>query len=64
MLKGKQYTLVIDADMTYDTVNLVQKQLDLMLDDESIDQNTYDYLFPHDHKTRTPRSFFFFFFFY
>ena len=36
MLKGNQYT-VIDADMTYDTVDLVQKQLDLMLDDESID---------------------------
>ena len=33
MLKGNQYT-VIDADMTYDAVNLVQKQLDLMLDDE------------------------------
>ena len=52
-IKGNQYT-VIDADMTYDTVNLVQKQLDLMLDDESIDQNTYDYLYPLEHKTRTP----------
>ena len=38
MLKVNQYT-VIDTDMTYDTLTLVQKQLDLMLDDESIDQN-------------------------
>ena len=58
MLKGNQYT-VIDADMTYDTVNLVQKQLNLMLDDESIDQNTYDYLFPLEHKTRTPHCYFY-----
>ena len=57
MLKGNQYT-VIDADMTYDTVDLVQKQLDLMLDDDSIDQNTYDYLYPLEHKTRTPHCYF------
>ena len=44
--------------MTYNTVNLVPKQLDLMLDDESIDQNTYDYLYPLEHKTKTPHCYF------
>ena len=37
MLKGNQYTEIY-ADMTSETVNLVKKQLYLMLCDESIDQ--------------------------
>ena len=29
-----------------------------MLCDESIDQNTYDYLYPKEHKIRTPHCYF------
>ena len=57
MLKGNQYT-VIDENMTSETVKLVQKQLDLMFDDDSIDQDTYDYLYPYEHKIRTPHCYF------
>ena len=57
MLGGNQYT-EIDADMTFDTVKLVKKQLNLMLWDHSIDKNTYDYLCPIEHKTRTPVCYF------
>ena len=57
MLKGNQYTEIY-ADMTSETVNLVKKQLYLMLCDESIDQNTYDYLYPKEHKIRTPHCYF------
>ena len=57
MLKGNQYTEIY-ADMTSETVNLVKKQLYLMLCDESIDQNTYDYHYPKEHKIRTPHCYF------
>ena len=57
MLTGSQYT-VIDNDMTFDTVKLVQNRLNLMLWDRSIDQNTYDYLYPLEHKIRTPTCYF------
>ena len=57
LLKGNQYTEIY-ADMTSETVNLVKKQLCLMLCDESIDQNTYDYLYPKERKIRTPHCYF------
>ncbi len=57
MLKGPQYTR-IDADMTSDTVILIQKQLNLMLWDHSIDKNTHNYLYPNEHKIRTPVCYF------
>ena len=57
MLKGNQYTEIY-ADMTSETVNLVKKQLCFMLCDESIDQNTYDYLYPKERKIRTPHCYF------
>ena len=40
------------------TTNLVKKQLYLMLSDENIDQNTYEYLYPKGHKIRTPHCYF------
>ena len=57
MLQGNQYTS-IDADMTSETVKLVQKQLNLMLWDQSIDKNTHTYLYPEELKTRTPVCYF------
>ena len=30
-----------------------------MLCDDSIDQNTYDYLYPKEHKIRTPHCYFY-----
>ena len=57
MLRGNQYT-VIDNDMTSETVQLVKNQLNLMLWDQSIDKYTYDYLYPIEHKIRTPTCYF------
>ena len=47
-------TKKIDADVTSDMVDLIQKQLNLMLWDHSIDKNTHNYLLPEEHKIRTP----------
>jgi hypothetical protein len=57
ILQGNQYTQ-IDVDMIFDTVKLIQKQLNLMLWDHSIDKNIHNYLYPEEHKMRTPICYF------